>query len=339
MSEVFLYDKYKVVRRTTRDGTTWDATHWNYDPATGLVTNKVYADGSAVSYAYTPDGKPLRTTWARDAWKENAYNANGLLAGVSYSDATPAVSLDYDAFQRLAFVSNAVAAYTYGNSALGVATNETATLGGDVWTLTRRLDDRHRLAGMALSPASQGGGTAPYSVAYGYDAEGRLAVVSNAAFAVSYAFSFLGRDAGYVLACSNGVELSRTLSRNIRRHELVRQLRNATSTGWTNTLNYAYDDAGRVTARNADTFGYNARSEVTAANIQSNAFTYAYDHIGNHTTSSVNSDTTTYTANALNQYTSFSNLVQSCNPVYDLDGNMLTNDVWSYTWDCENRLV
>ncbi|MGI5870356.1 MAG: RHS repeat domain-containing protein [Kiritimatiellia bacterium] len=87
------------------------------------------------------------------------------------------------------------------------------------------------------------------------------------------------------------------------------------------------------------TFGYNARSEVTAASVQSNAFTYAYDHIGNHTASSVDSDTTTYTANNLNQYTFFSNLVQSCNPVYDLDGNMLTNDVWSYTWDCENRLV
>ncbi|MGI5869164.1 MAG: hypothetical protein ACOX9C_06965 [Kiritimatiellia bacterium] len=104
-------------------------------------------------------------------------------------------------------------------------------------------------------------------------------------------------------------------------------------------MRYVYDDAGRRTSCNADAFGYNARSEVTAANIQSNAFTYAYDHIGNHTASSVDSATTTYEANALNQYTSFSNLVQSCNPVYDLDGNMLTNDVWSYTWDCENRLV
>jgi RHS repeat-associated protein len=71
--------------------------------------------------------------------------------------------------------------------------------------------------------------------------------------------------------------------------------------------------------------------------VHSNA--YAYDHIGNHTTSSVNSDTTTFEANALNQYTSFSNLVQSCNPVHDLDGNMLTNGVWSYTYDAENRLV
>jgi hypothetical protein len=52
-----------TVLATTRDGTMWDSTHWHYDPATGLATNKVYADGSAVSntafratYAYTSDG-------------------------------------------------------------------------------------------------------------------------------------------------------------------------------------------------------------------------------------------------------------------------------------------
>ncbi|MGI6494963.1 MAG: hypothetical protein ACOX5G_02530 [Kiritimatiellia bacterium] len=320
---------------TTREGDAWDVTSWIYDRATGLVGSKVHADDSVVSYAYTPDGKPLRTTWARGAWRENAYNANGLLAGVSYSDATPAVSLDYDAFQRLASASNGVAAYTYGNSALGVATNETATLGGDVWTLTRRLDGRHRLAGMSLSPASQGGGAAPYSVAYGYDTEGRLAAVSNEVFAVSYAFSYRGLDAGYSLALTNGVSLNRALARNGWRHELVRRVTNATSTGWTNTLNYAYDDAGRVTARNADTFGYNARSEVTNATLGAINYAYAYDHIGNHTASSVDSATTIYEANSLNQYTT----IDTITPSYDADGNMTWDGRFSYAYDAENRLI
>ena len=77
---------------TTRDGQVWDWTGWLYDPATGLATNKVYADASRIAYTYTPDGKPLRTTWARGAWKENAYNADGLPSATAYSDATPAVS-------------------------------------------------------------------------------------------------------------------------------------------------------------------------------------------------------------------------------------------------------
>jgi RHS repeat-associated protein len=77
--------------------------------------------------------------------------------------------------------------------------------------------------------------------------------------------------------------------------------------------------------------------ETSMKTYEANA--YAYDHIGNHTASSVNSATTAYTANALNQYTTFSNLVQSCNPVHDLDGNLLTNGVWSYAYDAENRLI
>ena len=90
---------------TTRDGMDWDTTQWHFDPTTGLATNKVYADNNAVMYSHTPDGKPLCTTWARCVWKENAYNADGLLSGVAYSDTTPAVSLAYDAFQRLAIAS------------------------------------------------------------------------------------------------------------------------------------------------------------------------------------------------------------------------------------------
>jgi hypothetical protein len=46
-----------------------DTTLWLRDEATGLVTNKVYADGKGPSYTYTPDGKLATRTWARG--KEN----------------------------------------------------------------------------------------------------------------------------------------------------------------------------------------------------------------------------------------------------------------------------
>ncbi|MGI5869185.1 MAG: hypothetical protein ACOX9C_07070, partial [Kiritimatiellia bacterium] len=55
---------------TTRDGTTWDVTSWGYDPATSLVTNKVYADGSAVSYAYTPDAYAYEQKGVEDHIKQ-----------------------------------------------------------------------------------------------------------------------------------------------------------------------------------------------------------------------------------------------------------------------------
>jgi RHS repeat-associated protein len=176
---------------------------------------------------------------------------------------------------------------------------------------------------------------------YAYDNEGRLAVVSNSVFSAAYAYSDRGLDVGYTLTLTNGVSLKRALGRNAYRHELIRRVVNTTSTGCTNTLVYAYDDAGRRTARNADTFGYNARSEVTAASILSNAYTYAYDEIGSHTVSTVNSVETTYTANNLNQYSQISvpSVPSVENPSYDLDGNLLTNGVFSYSYDAENRLV
>ena len=66
---------------TTRDGAAWDATGWTFDPATGFRTAKTYADGSTVTYSYTPDGLPLRTTCASGRWRESAYNALGRPVG------------------------------------------------------------------------------------------------------------------------------------------------------------------------------------------------------------------------------------------------------------------
>ncbi|MGI6496266.1 MAG: RHS repeat domain-containing protein [Kiritimatiellia bacterium] len=126
---------------------------WVCNPAAGFVANKVYVDGSAVSYAYNPDGRLAARTWARGLATAYAYNPDGLLTGVSYSDATPAVSLGYDLFQRPASASNAVARYAYQNSHLGTATNETAMVGGDTATLARTLDHRHRLAELRVEDA------------------------------------------------------------------------------------------------------------------------------------------------------------------------------------------
>ena len=258
-------------------------------------------------------------------------HADGLMTATTYGDATPAVSLAYDVFQRLSAASNAVATYAYANSALGAATNETATVGGKVHTLTRELDNRHRLASLGIG-ADQ--------VHYVYDEENRIAAVSNAAFAAEYAYTPDGYDAGYAIRLTNGVILSRALTRDPYRRSLITAFTNAIDGVPLNSLAYTYDLLNRPAARNADTFGYNGRSEVTFALVQpAHTNRYEYDNIGNNRWTTLNDVETTFTANALNQYTAISNLVQSCNPVHDLDGNMLTNGAWSYTWDAKNRLT
>ena len=217
------------------------------------------------------------------------------------------------------------------NSALGTVTNETVMAGGEVCTLTRHLDEHHRLASLSVGDVQ---------AHFGYDVENRLATVSNAVFTVVYAYTIDGWDAGYSIALTNGMTLSRIVSRDAYRRQLVTAITNSVNGVALNSLAYDHDLLNRVVARNADTFGYNARSEVTAAFILSNAYSYAYDHIGNHTTSSVESVATTYAANILNQYTAVLCAPAPLRePSHDLDGNLLTNGVWSYEYDAENRLA
>jgi RHS repeat-associated protein len=139
---------------------------------------------------------------------------------------------------------------------------------------------------------------------------------------------------GYTVVQTNGVILYRSVLRDPYRRQLV-----TTITNWVNgtpvtPLSYTFDEINRVASRNNDSFVYNSRSEVISADVQSTASRYAYDGIGNNLWTSVNFTTNTYTANALNQYET----INATPLAYDSDGNLLTNGVWSYTWDGENRL-
>jgi len=101
------------------------------------------------------------------------------------------------------------------------------------------------------------------------------------------------------------------------------------------------DAAGRRVSRNADSFSYNARSEVIGAVIGTNDYGYAYDAIGNRIATTEDTKTTEYLANELNQYTQISvpSVSSVVNPTYDADGNMTRLGDWRHTWDAENRLV
>ena len=79
--------------------------------------------------------------------------------------------------------------------------------------------------------------------------------------------------------------------------------------------------------------------EVTSATIGGNYETHEYDSIGNSIIASFNGTTNTYSANNLNQYTSIlCASAPSREPAYDIDGNMLSDGVLSFTYDAANRL-
>ncbi|MCL1857136.1 MAG: hypothetical protein FWF84_05825 [Kiritimatiellaeota bacterium] len=75
--------------------------------------------------------------------------------------------------------ANAVAQYAYKNSALGITTNETATISSpqpstfppSTFSISRTLDSRHRVSKLVIAS-----GAKQPSLSYSYDTEGKPVV-------------------------------------------------------------------------------------------------------------------------------------------------------------------
>ena len=316
----------RVSSRTNREGDVWDETRWTYDPATGLCLAKTYADGTSTTYEYTEDGLLERTRYASGHWELNLYNDKRQIVGVQYDDVGSA-TFERDAFGRETSAANALAAYAYQLSCNGIATNETAMIGGAAFGLRRGLDVSGRRVTFGLCE-----GYAAQTI--GYREDGRVGTISNADAVVEYAYSVDCRDMGYSLALTNGVVFTRTLGRDPYRRTLVTSVGNSIGCDFA----YEYDALSRQVRRNSDTFAYNGRSEVTGAIVNGGTEGYAYDNIGNQTMATRNAVTNLYEANALNQYVVASVGGRPFEPSYDLDGNMTAFGVCSCVYDSASRL-
>ena len=305
------YDAWgdRVSMATYRDGSLaqGDVTQWLRDAATGLVTNRVSADGRRTAYAYDALGRPVRRTDARGIVTDYAYDAAGDLAQVSHSDGTPSAAFARDRAGRLvAAVTDGVSTNLLAYDAFGAVTNETQ----NGVAIERTYDGCGRLASMN-------------GVAYGYDALGRLASVE----ADGLSFTWLrvpGTDllAGYVCG-----DFRRTVAYEPKR-DLVAAVTNAFGDAVISSFGYGNDAAGRRVmikrggsafgdlAGSADSYGYDARSEVVSmlrekdgAEVCGFLEDFAYDPIGNRTESAVYDEDGTryasvYETNGRNQYVS-----------------------------------
>ena len=170
---------------------------------------------------------------------------------------------------------------------------------------------------------------------------GRLIGIGLPDAEVTYAYTPDSLDAGYSVLTSSNAILSRVLYRDPQRRGLiasVSNLVNGVDSG--SSFDYTYDALGRPVTRNLDAFGYNARGEVAWARYGTNiiADLYFYDWIGNFISNYIHGAWTQFEANELNEYVTISDTTsRSLN--YDLDGNLLTNGVCSYSYNSENRLA
>jgi RHS repeat-associated protein len=320
----------------------FDKTVWLYDQPTGLLTNKLYADGQGPAYTYTPDGKLATRLWARGIATAYIYDAAGSLAGVDYSDDTPDIAYTFD---RLGRQLSAVSSVSTNLFSYSPDTLELFSETQNGVSLTRLTDDQGRPAGIALGD--------DYRIFYGYDVFGRFASASSSVSSVVNYSRLPGTDllTGYTLS-SPVSNFQFQVSKSYEPHrDLITSVSNLWGASVISAYDYANDVVGRRVSRRdsglafvqpqSNSFGYNPCSEITDAVMHTNIYGYVFDPVGNRLVSSHNTETNSYVSNPLNQYTVISNFVNSIQikPTYDADGNMTTNGLWSYTWDGENRLI
>ena len=160
--------------------------------------------------------------------------------------------------------------------------------------------------------------------------------------AIAYDGSYV-TNMTYVLP--NGSRFAASLTRKASRKQLIARRDYSFDDQPTYWYSIGYDLLGRPTNATDSVslvweWLYNRRSELAAAQMGTNLYGYAYDTIGNRLWSADNLVTNTYVANSLNQYSSILRDSESLRETtYDIDGNLTSDGVFSYSYDAENRLL
>lgn len=272
-----------------------DTTTWLRDAATGLMTNKVYADGSGTRYGYNALGQVATRTSARNILTTYAYNPAGGVSNIAYSGEstgpTPPVTYLYDRAGRRTTVVDAAGTRSISHTADGRPDDEGVSggiLGG--LSLTRGFDSLGRLNATGAN-FNLGNHTRTYYP------NGRFKTIDCTGFGgalctyqansdrvqafglgkPSWSYTKIYRSsgsdgAGRTSFVQNGVNLGATLLRH----------------------DYTYDARGRRTRADREDgthwdYGYNSRSEVTLGKrmfdgttlMPGSQFEYGFDDIGN----------------------------------------------------------
>ena len=309
-----------------------DETRWLYDEASGLMTNKVYADGLGPRYEYDASGRLVMRTWARGIDTTYAYDGWGALTNTVYSDGTPTVSTRNDALGRQVEAHDAAGVTTFAYDAYGANTNETIVGIAGTNVLERFADAYGRDVGYALNGERR-------TVISRDPATGRIITMRVAGCTNDFVWTYHpGCDLKRTLRYPNGALVT-------WEYELRRDLMTLVSNDVYSSFRYTYDGAGKRTSKNDEHYFYNARGElILATNVITGAeFAYRYDDIGNRLWSREFGTNCTYVANGLNQYTNVVRGGASERSAFDLDGNQ-TNVVtatgeWAVEYNGENRPV
>jgi RHS repeat-associated protein len=296
----------------------------------GNLRSISYADGSAEKWGYDTVGDPVTWTNRRGQAIVFQFNGSGQPLSKVYPDGRT-INYSYNSHALPTNIADSIQGITrIFYDARDYVTNLTYP-DGSGFSFT------HDAAGRRTSRIGFDG----YALNYGYDAEGRLATLTDGSNNQLVQYTYDGN--GYLSLETKGNGTFTTYTYNPA-HQLV-VLTNAAPGGAVQSFfNYTYDAKGnRLTMTDAaglTAYAYDDLNQLTSASYPSGRHvTYAYDAMGNRTVVNDTGTNSTYTANSLNQYSHAGGAIYG----YDADGNMTSQTTASstttYQYDAENRLI
>jgi RHS repeat-associated protein len=314
---------------------------FTYDGMNRKTSLAYPSGGGAESWVYDEVGNAHTYTTRLGQIETFTYDDRNREYAATWSDSTPGTTKTYDAAGRLLTLSSSVSvlSYTYSDAnELGTETQQIMSDGGPKTASYTYDADSNR------STLSYPSGS---SASYTYTNRNQLASVTSSGISANYTYDLAGNrqtksdsnntSGGYVYDDAN-----RLLSVDHQKNgvSFVKE-------------DYAYNSVNDRTSRTEtigntaklDSYGYDPIDEVQSVRYNANGNTqdrlvgYNYDATGNRSgsngvTDSVNGNST-YAANGLNQYITAGALT----PIYDNNGNMTSQDGWSYTYDGLNRMT
>lgn len=325
-----------------------DVTRWNYDPATGVLLEKIYADGSKTSYTYDEWWRLMTRVQARGVVTTYEYDpATGQVASITHSDGTPSVSIDYDAMERISAVHDASGTRSMTYTGLEDIASET-TSGMTESMLSFERDSMGRPSGHVLSLNEK----TVQQVELGYDVKDRISTASLNGLSFTYGYD---SAAGWLnsLSYPNGLVRNTVFHANLPLPVSLTYVKGTSSTPvlkhdytWDNmrrpSVREDYIDSTSLSRRHA--YGYNARGELTEDMMNpGGSFSYTYDNIGNRVTAVRRGASSSYDSNKLSLYENAAHSGVIFTPAYDDDGNQTSvktsTGVWAVQYNADNRPV
>lgn len=312
------------------EGSEGDKTTWTYDPSTGNLMQKRYADRKGMNYTYTPGGKLLMQTNARGNITTYSYDGAGQLVKTHVNDngMTPTKICAYDQLGRIISVTTeGVAAYQYHYNDQNQVIEEQITIPTNNDNLERNIVRSYDAYGRASGYRLMLGDGVEQDISYTYTPARKLAGVTADGKEFTYAYvpnapQLVAQVAGPVHTVMNTYEANRdTLTSKVNRWK------NKVDNPIISAYSYAVNSLGQRVSVSTEgeafgenpadwALGYDALGQLESANEHR----YAYDQIGNRRMSRKgNSPETVYSANALNQYAQIVGNALT----YDADGNLL----------------